>query len=603
MEEVASTRSDPVALLVVHGIGSQEAGETIEGLVNGLRKIYGQSMNVDWLNKKHARIGGIGRPVHLVEVFWADLLKGDIVKGSFNFDRIFEILWFPILNHRSGCLPTEHYSRRHVLGRTVALVTLGPLLNAGLVGARFLMIPIETVAIFWKELKLPLNERRAARQLRKSGKNFFQAARAIADERALEHYLIDDVMDQVVGDVFNFVMGTAKAFEEETEQTRLITANTAMIQRRFSEAAMEATAQGCGEVQVLSHSLGTLVAYLSMSPRTQQNNGSAKPAKLTKFYTIGSPLEKVRFFWSRLVENDHCGPTIVGNEGVVAVPGDQMSWDNFFSESDLVSGRLKSFRGWPTPKNRPVSGLGGLISSHVAYNSNSGFLEILCEELCGIAHYTMRGAVIVEEGDDYETWLANQSTFHDLNTAPAGNPVVGAAQYAVCAACHGQQGEGIAAMNAPKIAGQSAWYLKRQLMNYKKGFRGTHEGDVYGAQMIGMVATLVDQQAVDNVVAHILTFPDSAVSSTIEGDVASGQKYYNVCAYCHGGDGMGIQAMNAPRAAGMSDWYMERQLHNFKDEVRGGHPQDYNGKQMGFMADNLHDDQAVKDVIAYINTL
>ncbi len=383
MEEVASTRSDPVALLVVHGIGSQEAGETIEGLVNGLRKIYGQSMNVDWLNKKHARIGGIGRPVHLVEVFWADLLKGDIVKGSFNFDRIFEILWFPILNHRSGCLPTEHYSRRHVLGRTVALVTLGPLLNAGLVGARFLMIPIETVAIFWKELKLPLNERRAARQLRKSGKNFFQAARAIADERALEHYLIDDVMDQVVGDVFNFVMGTAKAFEEETEQTRLITANTAMIQRRFSEAAMEATAQGCGEVQVLSHSLGTLVAYLSMSPRTQQNNGSAKPAKLTKFYTIGSPLEKVRFFWSRLVENDHCGPTIVGNEGVVAVPGDQMSWDNFFSESDLVSGRLKSFRGWPTPKNRPVSGLGGLISSHVAYNSNSGFLEILCEELTG----------------------------------------------------------------------------------------------------------------------------------------------------------------------------------------------------------------------------
>ncbi len=235
--------------------------------------------------------------------------------------------------------------------------------------------------------------------------------------------------------------------------------------------------------------------------------------------------------------------------------------------------------------------------------TKTGRFEILCEELCGIAHYTMRGAVIVDDGDDYETWLANQSTFHDLNTAPAGNPVVGAAQYAVCAACHGQQGEGIVAMNAPKIAGQSAWYLKRQLMNYKKGLRGTHEGDVYGAQMIGMAATLADEQAVDNVVAHILTFPDNAVSSTIEGDVASGQKYYNVCAYCHGGDGMGIQAMNAPRAAGMSDWYMERQLHNFKDEIRGGHPQDYNGKQMGFMADNLHDDQAVRDVIAYINTL
>ena len=235
--------------------------------------------------------------------------------------------------------------------------------------------------------------------------------------------------------------------------------------------------------------------------------------------------------------------------------------------------------------------------------TRTGRFEILCEELCGIAHYTMRGAVIVEEGDDYQTWLASQPTYEELNSRPGGNAMVGAAQYAVCASCHGQQGEGIVAMNAPKIAGQSSWYLKRQIMNYKKGLRGTHADDIYGAQMIGMVATLADEQAVDNVVAHIQTFPDTALSSTIEGDVANGQKHYNICAYCHGADGMGIQAMNAPRAAGMSDWYLARQLHNFKNEVRGGHLQDHNGKQMGFMADVLQNDQAVNDVIAYINTL
>ena len=232
-----------------------------------------------------------------------------------------------------------------------------------------------------------------------------------------------------------------------------------------------------------------------------------------------------------------------------------------------------------------------------------GRYEILCEELCGIAHYTMRGAVVVEESDDYQTWLGNQPTFHDLLNKPAGNATIGAAQFSVCASCHGQQGEGIAAMNAPKIAGQSAWYLKRQIMNYKKGLRGTHADDVFGQQMIGMVATLADEQAVDNVVAHIQTLPDNAASATINGDVASGQKHYNICAYCHGKDGMGIQAMNAPRAAGMSDWYMARQIQNFKDDVRGGHLQDYYGKQMGFMGDNLHDEQAINDVIAYINTL
>jgi len=235
--------------------------------------------------------------------------------------------------------------------------------------------------------------------------------------------------------------------------------------------------------------------------------------------------------------------------------------------------------------------------------TKTGRYEILCEELCGIAHYTMRGAVIVNERDDYQTWLANQPTYDDLTNAPGGNAMVGAAQYAVCATCHGAKGEGNAALNAPKIAGQSPWYLKRQIMNYKKGLRGTHKDDVYGAQMIGMVATLVDEQAIDNVVAHIQTFPDAAVDTTIEGNVASGQKHYNVCAYCHGGDGMGIQAMNAPRAAGMSDWYLERQLHNFKNEVRGGHSQDHRGKQMGLMSNILHDEQAVRDVVAYINTL
>ncbi len=232
----------------------------------------------------------------------------------------------------------------------------------------------------------------------------------------------------------------------------------------------------------------------------------------------------------------------------------------------------------------------------------NGRYEILCEELCGIAHHTMRGAVIVEDQADFDTWLASQSTYAELKAKPAGDAAVGAAQYGVCVACHGAQGEGNQLLNAPKIAGQSEWYLKRQIINYKNGLRGTHEKDVYGQQMIGMVATLADERAVDNVVAHILTFPDTPPATTIEGDVAAGQKHYRVCAYCHGADGMGVRAMNAPRAAGMSDWYIARQLQYFRDDVRGAHPKDYYGKQMGFMGDVLND-QEILDVVAYINTL
>jgi cytochrome c oxidase subunit 2 len=232
-----------------------------------------------------------------------------------------------------------------------------------------------------------------------------------------------------------------------------------------------------------------------------------------------------------------------------------------------------------------------------------GRFEILCEELCGVGHHTMRGAVIVDSADDYDTWLARQSTYSALNAKSVGNADIGAAQYAVCAACHGQQGEGIAAMNAPKLAGQSAWYLKRQIMNYKRGLRGTDPGDTFGQQMIGMVASLADEQAVDNVVAHIRTFPDRPVEATIAGDVNAGADEYRVCAYCHGKDGAGVQALNAPRLAGMSDWYLERQLQNFRNNVRGAHPQDYYGFQMGLMGQSLYDEQAMTDLVAYINTL
>src|SRR5690606_39024253 len=125
----------------------------------------------------------------------------------------------------------------------------------------------------------------------------------------------------------------------------------------------------------------------------------------------------------------------------------------------------------------------------------------------------------------------------------------GAAQYAVCAACHGPQGQGMQALNAPKIAGQDPWYLKRQLQNYKAGVRGAHEEDVYGKQMAPMARTLATDEAIDNIVAHIGTFPDDPPAQTVEGDVTAGAGRFGVCAYCHGAYGEGIEAMNAPRLA------------------------------------------------------
>ncbi len=67
----------------------------------------------------------------------------------------------------------------------------------------------------------------------------------------------------------------------------------------------------------------------------------------------------------------------------------------------------------------------------------------------------------------------------------------------------GAKAEGNVAINAPRLADQDDWYLVRQLQNYKKGLRGAHPKDTFGAQMKPMAAMLANDQAINNVVVYI----------------------------------------------------------------------------------------------------
>ncbi len=147
----------------------------------------------------------------------------------------------------------------------------------------------------------------------------------------------------------------------------------------------------------------------------------------------------------------------------------------------------------------------GLVT-HVWFTATrAGKFDVLCEELCGVAHFTMRGKVVVEEESAFRAWLNSYPTFAQTSARIAGNAGAGEPLYAVCAACHGLQGEGNAALNAPKLSGQGDWYLKRQLQYFKSGARGAHEKDAFGKMMAPMAATLADDAAIDNVVAFIKT--------------------------------------------------------------------------------------------------
>jgi cytochrome c oxidase subunit II len=47
--------------------------------------------------------------------------------------------------------------------------------------------------------------------------------------------------------------------------------------------------------------------------------------------------------------------------------------------------------------------------------TRTGTFDILCAELCGLAHYNMRGKVVVEEESEYQAWLQKQKTFAQLS--------------------------------------------------------------------------------------------------------------------------------------------------------------------------------------------
>ncbi|WP_297802013.1 c-type cytochrome [Arenimonas sp. GDDSR-1] len=182
----------------------------------------------------------------------------------------------------------------------------------------------------------------------------------------------------------------------------------------------------------------------------------------------------------------------------------------------------------------------------------------------------------------------------------------GKALYAPCSACHAPNGGGNRALGAPNIAGLDAGYVAKQLEDFSAGRRGAHKSDTYGAQMKAAAATLktpADRQAVAMFVAGLArTTPPPAPKTAA--NMGNGKTQFNaLCSACHNASGKGNPALGAPRLAGTDPVYLARQLRNFRSGVRGTHPADKMGKQMAAISKMLPNDDAERDVIAYIQTL
>ena len=176
--------------------------------------------------------------------------------------------------------------------------------------------------------------------------------------------------------------------------------------------------------------------------------------------------------------------------------------------------------------------------------------------------------------------------------------------YDGCVQCHGKNGEGNEKLGAPTLAGLQRWYIKAQLRKFKRSQRGWHIDDLAGKRMLPMAMALNTDEKVDLVAAYVASMPRTNPGPTLEGgNPETGKIYFAVCVQCHGADARGNIDQFGPPLAGASDWYLLRQLQNFKAGVRGTHPGDAMGAKMRPFSMTLPTEQAMKDVIAYIGTL
>lgn len=86
-------------------------------------------------------------------------------------------------------------------------------------------------------------------------------------------------------------------------------------------------------------------------------------------------------------------------------------------------------------------------------------------------------------------------------------------------------------------------------------------------------------------------------------DPARGKPVYVLCAGCHGDQGEGIEPYGAPRLSHLQDWYLQKQLQDFREFKRGGDAADPMGQRMQLIAAAVKDPATLADVVAYIGTL
>lgn len=179
----------------------------------------------------------------------------------------------------------------------------------------------------------------------------------------------------------------------------------------------------------------------------------------------------------------------------------------------------------------------------------------------------------------------------------AGNAEAGKAKSVSCAACHGADGN---SMNPtwPKIAGQSASYIVKQLADFKAKKRND--------PLMSFQASALSAQDMDDLGIYFASQTGSQGGAD-EKLAAAGAKLYRggnkakgvaACIACHGPTGAGNPAAKFPKLNGQHAAYVEKAMKDFRSGTRTN---DMN-KMMQNVAEKMSDKE-IQAVASYISGL
>ncbi len=141
----------------------------------------------------------------------------------------------------------------------------------------------------------------------------------------------------------------------------------------------------------------------------------------------------------------------------------------------------------------------------------------------------------------------------------------------VCAACHGADGNS-AASTFPKLAGQQAAYIVKQLSNFKDGTRDN--------PVMKPIASGLSAEDMQGLAAYFSSQKSKEAGAKTNGAGSLGEKIYRggiaanrvpACAACHSPNGAGIP-VRFPRLAGQYADYTLAQLQAFSTGARANAP-------------------------------